>query len=82
MKACIVSTDCLTVSLLIVLIKILQMKLFVCVCVYIYIYIHLSHEMNAWCNNSGVQENLDNSEYHVIQSTTFLSITHRILCTP
>ena len=38
-------------------------------------------------NSSGVQENvvnskLVNSEYHVIQSMTFLTITHRILCTP
>ena len=51
------------------------------------IYIHLNKEMNAWCNSSGVQENLINSklvnsEYHIIRSMTFLSITCRILCTP
>ena len=81
MKACtstMVSTYSLKVSLLIVLIKILWMKLF--------IYIHLSQEMNAYCNSSGVQENLVNSklvnsEYHIIQSMTFLSIANRISCT-
>jgi len=57
------------VSLLIVLIKTLWMKLF--------IYIHLSQEMNAWCNSSGVQDTLDNlkmvnSEYHIIHSMTLL----------
>jgi len=49
--------------------------------------LHLSQEINAQCNSSGVQEylinsKLVNSEYHIIQSMTFLSITHRILCTP
>jgi len=67
------------VSFLIVLIKILWMKLF--------IYIYLSKEMNAQCNSSAVQDNLDNSklvnsEYHIIHSMTFLSITHRVMCTP
>jgi len=75
----VVSTYCWKGSLLIVLIKILQMKLF--------IYIYLSQKMNAaYCNCSGVQENLDNSklvksEYCIIHSMTFPSITHRILCT-
>jgi len=63
----VVSTYCLEVSLLIVLIKTLCIKLF--------IYSHLSQEMNAQCNSSGVQENL------VIQSMTFVIITRRILCT-
>jgi len=52
----------------------------------IFIYIHLSQEMKAESNSSGVQENLVNlklvnSEHHIIQSLTFLSIMHRILCT-
>ena len=38
-------------------------------------------DTNVMCNNSGVQENLINSklvnsEYHIIRSMTFLSITH------
>jgi hypothetical protein len=52
----------------------------------LFIYIHLSQEMKAKCNSSDVQENLNNSnlgnsEYHIIHSMMFLSITYRILVT-